>query len=50
LRLVVQHLLEVRHPPVAVHRITMEPAADVIAHAAERHRPQRLHHHGQSGI
>ena len=41
LRLVVEHLLEVRHAPVAVDRIAMEAAADVIAHAAERHRAQR---------
>ena len=45
LRLVVEHLLEVRHPPVAVHRVAMEPAADMVAHAAERHRAQREQHH-----
>ena len=45
LRLVVEHLFEVRHTPVAVHRIAMKAAADVVAHAAERHRAQRLQHH-----
>ena len=45
LRLVVQHLLEMRHPPVGVDRIAVKTAADVVAHAAERHRLQRLRHH-----
>ena len=45
LRLVVQHLLEVRHAPVGVDRIAVKTAADVVAHAAERHRLQRLRHH-----
>jgi hypothetical protein len=45
LRLVVQHLLEVGNAPVAIHRVTMESAADVIAHAAERHRSKRYQHH-----
>ncbi len=40
LRLVVEHLLEVRHAPVGIHRVAMEAAADVIAHAPERHRAQ----------
>ena len=42
LRLVVQHLLEVRHAPLAVDRVAVEAAADVVAHAAERHRAQRV--------
>ncbi len=45
LRLVVQHLLEVRHAPGAVHGIAMKPAADMVAHAAERHGVQRGEHH-----
>ena len=45
LRLVVEHLLEVRHAPLGVDRVAMEPAADVIAHAADRHRAQRLERH-----
>ena len=45
LRLVVQHLLEVRHSPVGVDRIAVKTAADVVAHAAERHGLQRLRHH-----
>ena len=47
LRLVVQHLLEVRHAPVAVDRVAVKAAADVIAHAAERHRAQRVGRHQQ---
>ena len=39
-----------RHAPVAVHRVAVEAAADVIAHPAERHRPQRLHHHRQRDV
>ncbi len=39
-----------RHAPVAVHRVTVEAAADVIAHPAERHRPQRLRHHRQRHV
>ena len=35
LRLVVEHLLEVRHAPARVDRVAMEAAADVIAHAAD---------------
>ncbi len=45
LRLVVEHLLEVRHAPALVDRITMEAAAEVIAHAALGHRAERRHHH-----
>ena len=47
LRLVVEHLLEVRHAPLAVDRVAMEAAADVIAHAAHRHRAQRVGGHQQ---
>ena len=47
LGLVVQHLLEVRHPPTCVHGITVEPAADVVVNAARVHLAQRLEGHGQ---
>ena len=47
LGLVVEHLLEMRHAPLGVDRVAVKPAADVIAHAAERHRPQRLGRHQQ---
>ena len=40
-RLVVQHLLEVGHQPLAVDRVAGEPAADVVVHAARRHRVER---------
>ncbi len=45
LRLVVEHLLEMRHPPRRVDRIAMKAAADVVAHAAECHRAERPQHH-----
>ncbi len=45
LRLVVQHLLEVRHAPVGVDRVAMKAAAHVIAHAAERHWLQSFCNH-----
>ena len=45
LGLVVEHLLEMRHAPGAVHRVAMKAAADVIAHAAQGHGPQGLRHH-----
>ena len=45
LRLVVEHLLEVRDAPLLVHRVAVEAAADVVAHAALGHRHERRHHH-----
>src|SRR5262245_61657227 len=45
LPLVVEHLLEMRHAPLAVHGIAMEPAAEMIAHPAERHRAEGHEHH-----
>ena len=45
LRLVVEHLLEVRDPPGRVHRVAVEPATHVVAHPTRRHRPQGLEHH-----
>src|SRR5580765_952792 len=47
LRLVVQHLLEVRDTPVAIDRVSMKAAADVVAHASESHRPKRFGRHQQ---
>ncbi len=45
LRLVVEHLLEVRHEPVLVHRVAVEAPADVVMDAAPRHLPQGLGRH-----
>ena len=45
LRLVVEHLLEMRDAPVAVDGIAMETAAEMVAHTATRHGPQRQQHH-----
>ena len=50
LRLVVQHLLEVRDPPEAVHAVTVEAAAQVVVHAAARHRVQRHPRHLQGAL
>ena len=36
-RVVVEHLLEVRHDPVRVHRVPGEPAAQLVVHAAAGH-------------
>ena len=40
-RVVVQHLLEVGHEPIGVHRVAREAAADLVVHPARRHRAQR---------
>ena len=37
LRIVVGHLLEVRHEPAFVHGVTMKAAGELIVHAAARH-------------
>ena len=42
LRVVVEHLLEVRHEPALVDRVAVEAAADEVVHAARRHRVERL--------
>ena len=34
LRLIVQHLLEVRHKPALIDGVAMKPAAEMIVHAA----------------
>ena len=41
-RVVVEHLLEVRHEPALVHRVAVEAAADEVVHPAERHPVERL--------
>src|SRR5262249_4503615 len=45
LRVVVEHLLEVRDLPGRVGRVAMETAADVIVDAARRHLLERQGHH-----
>mmetsp|Transcript_8357 Transcript_8357/g.20802 ORF Transcript_8357/g.20802 Transcript_8357/m.20802 type:complete len:385 (+) Transcript_8357:1571-2725(+) len=47
LRVVVRHLLKVRHVPVLVHAVAVEPAAQVVVHATRRHLVQREHRHVQ---
>lgn len=44
---VVQHLLEVRHHPVGVHRVPGEAAAELVVDAAAGHRPAGAHGHLQ---
>ena len=45
LRLIVKHLFEMRHVPVAIDRITVKPASDMIMHSARSHFAQREHSH-----
>ena len=45
LRLVVEHLLEVRDEPAVVHGVAMEAAAELIVHAAAGHLAQGEQHH-----
>ena len=40
LRLIVEHLLEVRDVPEGVHRVAVEAAADVVMHSARGHFPE----------
>jgi hypothetical protein len=47
LRLIVKHLFEMRHVPVAIDRVTMEPTADMIVHSACGHFAQREQSHLQ---
>jgi hypothetical protein len=49
LRRVVQHDFEVRHVPQLVHRVAVEAAAQVVAHAARRHAVQREGRHVEGG-
>jgi hypothetical protein len=41
LRLVVEHFFEMRHVPVAIDRITVEAAAQMVVHATRRHFAER---------
>ena len=51
LGVVVEHLLEVRHEPLGVGRVAVEPAAELVPHPAIRHRVQRAsRHHERSRI
>ena len=42
-RVVVEHLLEVRHEPALVHRVAVEAAADEVVHPARGHPVERRH-------
>ncbi len=46
-RVVVEHLLEVRHGPAGVDRVAGEAPADLVVDAARGHRPQGLQSHRQ---
>ena len=43
-RVVVEHLLEVRHEPLLVDGVAVEAAADEVVHAARRHAVERAAH------
>src|SRR5205823_6596512 len=43
--IVVKHLLEMRHEPLRVHRVTMKSAAELIVHAAFGHLAARMLDH-----
>ena len=43
LRVVVAHLLEVRHDPALIHRVAMKPAGQMIVEATLRHLLERHH-------
>ena len=45
LRVVVEHLLEVRHQPERVHGVAREAAAELVVHPAARHLHERRVHH-----
>ena len=47
LRVVVEHLLEVRHQPALVHRVAVEAAADLVVHAAARHHLEGARGHAE---
>ena len=48
--LVVEHLLEVRHEPPGVHRVTRKPAAQLVVNAAGRHAVAGVQHHARGFI
>ena len=45
LRVVVEHLLEMRHQPFGIHRVAGEAAAKLIVNAAGRHAVAGVQHH-----
>ena len=49
LRIVVQHLFEVRNQPASVDRVAGKAAANLIVHSALRHHVERLFDHRQGG-
>ena len=49
-RVVVEHLLEVRHQPARVGGVAVEAAAELIVHAAGRHLLQRQRRHQQRHV
>ncbi len=50
LRLIVEHLLEVRHAPFTIRGVTVEPSAKMVADAAACHRAERLQRHVERGL
>src|SRR2546428_7362396 len=50
LAVVLEHLLVVRHAPVALRGVAEEPASDVVVHSARRHRAERLVQHARELI
>ena len=49
-RVVVEHLLEVRHQPVRIDRVAVEAATDLVVDAARRHAPERRRHHVEEPV
>src|SRR5437667_4123508 len=47
LRVVVEHLLEVRHAPPGVGRVAVEAAAELVMDAARGHALERRRRHGE---
>ena len=47
LRVVVEHLLEVRHKPAGVHGIARETAAELVVNAAGGHALARVQSHAR---
>ena len=50
LRLVVEHFLEVRHEPFGIHRVTREPAAQLVVNAAGGHAVAGVQHHARGFV
>ncbi len=48
LGVVVEHLLEVRHQPLAVHRVAVEAAAELVVDAAAGHAGERVAEHPEA--